>query len=735
MAVEVNSALCLDNMLNKVQNSVIIDLDSLGIKALQDTCRLAEKHKLMSLSDLRSYTAIQTEDIYDLQLSNPAIEQTLTKNITTRYELEQSASAIFNRPELSVSQTELSELQTVKNIRATCVKMHEELQCDDISAAFSSMKTISNLMDSEVLAQAPSHLRSDYSPVLKALKRELEMFAQSLWEQLVYCSEEFLQIDSSDRLLTVVLILEFTDTLVPNIEHFFQTMVSGLFSTVLLKHKSLIVDQDRLSIGTEVGSSALGFFEAGLQFISTRLPGASTLFIRSHLAPLLQDLLRREYIPIYLATFIEGSSQVHVLRTNLINFQQHLNKLGLLPKKEDAALFWDQCVDLWFDRRRDRAMSDTRHAVLSWQGFTKAVQIQVDSSVSSGTQARDARPEPQVSAKTEKEVDENEQEDWGNDDWGMSDVDDVPEEPPRALKSPISGPQDKSDSLVEGNGICVDSYIISSIPDAVVQIAESHRNDINTLKPYMHEDAIRAASMNDRAIEQVLLEIYSMLVRVLVRMRGYPRLLVYNDCVHLANMFPSMQKLKMLGETYYAEEIAEKRQQVNDLMEQCEGFIASTAPSQQVHYYNVIQEVINLLSRLHERYESFLNHNAMFTALGTLAEAAIRYMTDSIMAMTDISEAESIELAKMGDTLSLVEQVFRRPYDPVPLAGMWCTSWFKFRYVLDILEANIDYILELWHENALSDFTPDEIKHLLTALFSDSQKRRLAIEQIESSID
>lgn len=189
--------------------------------------------------------------------------------------------------------------------------------------------------------------------------------------------------------------------------------------------------------------------------------------------------------------------------------------------------------------------------------------------------------------------------------------------------------------------------------------------------------------------------------------------------------------IRAFGETYYAAEVQEMRDQIHSIFSRTSGLISCTSPLQNKTCLEAIQEVIDLISRRRERYEGQLTETTMFTALGTLVETAVTDMIAAVMEMTDISATESAELARMGDLLTSVENVFVTEGEAVPLAAMWCPSWFRFRLLLDILEAKLDYISELWQNGSLTaDFTSYEVENLILALFSDSRKRQQTLALI-----
>lgn len=67
-------------------------------------------------------------------------------------------------------------------------------------------------------------------------------------------------------------------------------------------------------------------------------------------------------------------------------------------------------------------------------------------------------------------------------------------------------------------------------------------------------------------------------------------------------------------------------------------------------------------------------------------------------------------------------------------ASRYVQSWSKFKYLLDILKANLNDIVDLWADAQgplALHFDPEEVRHLIRALFMITDRRSAALAKIK----
>lgn len=72
------------------------------------------------------------------------------------------------------------------------------------------------------------------------------------------------------------------------------------------------------------------------------------------------------------------------------------------------------------------------------------------------------------------------------------------------------------------------------------------------------------------------------------------------------------------------------------------------------------------------------------------------------------------------------------PFDQTSSVVSFVSSWLKFSYLSELLEASMADLVYLFQEGALVDFKVEELVKLVKALFADTPLRRTTIEKLLS---
>ena len=93
------------------------------------------------------------------------------------------------------------------------------------------------------------------------------------------------------------------------------------------------------------------------------------------------------------------------------------------------------------------------------------------------------------------------------------------------------------------------------------------------------------------------------------------------------------------------------------------------------------------------------------------------------------NEGDKIEL----DEADLVNETMNNKLADL-VASKYINTWLKFNYLLQVLKANLQNILDLWsdsHGPLAQLFEPEEVRHLIRALFSITDKRSAVLAKIK----
>lgn len=652
---------------------------------------------------------------------------------------------------ISVIQQELIAVNNKSNSSKSMIDLCHRLSLleqsvteESLLQCFRTLKDAEKEFDTAKEVVPQSQALEGFSNRILGLHEAIRLRAGLLWDHAVqFGPGEGLTIHKSPNLIDVIQVLQALEEMDAKLDSFSRGTFSYLIRPILFECTGIRIEHDSIIPTRSNGSGGLNGIGLLLKFLMKQLPAEIHDALRISLLPELLEVIQQEYFPVHLPIEQESSADFHNFVRAVVAFDANLHDSGFLQTSRSTGIE-DGIPWTWLEGRRSAILSECRNIVLSWTGMIESTEQ--SNTVSDSLRpklAHDPMPEavrPSVDTVSLVESREDDIADNWNIDWDIEDDSNsitVDVETTGRDKESNVFRSDPSNQIslsgaTRGSIMITTKYAISTIPQNLLNLIHKCQDEAKNVAASKGILAVTAEKLH--RVETEILDCYRALSPLLIRTVGYPRMIIYNDCIFLANNVSEPDAIRMFGESFYSAEVQEKKTQIFEIMQGANEFVSCTVPSQNQACYSSIQQILDLLRRLHERYEGQLPQTTMFTALGTLVEAAIVTMMESIMDMTDISAAESTDLAKMGDALAVSEELFRTNNEPMPLAAMWCPSWFKFRLLLDILEAKLDYILELWRAGSLVDFTPQELCDLIRALFSDSVKRRATLETITSGL-
>ncbi len=243
------------------------------------------------------------------------------------------------------------------------------------------------------------------------------------------------------------------------------------------------------------------------------------------------------------------------------------------------------------------------------------------------------------------------------------------------------------------------------------------------------------------------------------------RMLLYNDSFWLGEQLRTLQsrqkspeqllhskdktslesgsvELETFGKGAYKKEMESQRRRLTDLLEPAKGFENCTTEPFATRCEDAIDGIVSTIRDLNNRWSGVLSRSTLLQSLGSLISHVISAIILDIEDMSDISELESQQLTKLCSKISGLEDLFmpeggaqssnQGEADPVPLTAIYTPNWFRFQFLVNILESSLADIRYLWTEGELKlEFTPDEVVDLIEALFTDSEQRRRTIVDIK----
>ncbi|KAM3923918.1 centromere/kinetochore protein zw10 homolog [Leptodactylus fuscus] len=157
--------------------------------------------------------------------------------------------------------------------------------------------------------------------------------------------------------------------------------------------------------------------------------------------------------------------------------------------------------------------------------------------------------------------------------------------------------------------------------------------------------------------------------------------------------------------------------------------------------HKAIRQVIHQLSRLGKVWQDVLPVGIYCKAMGTLLNTAITEMISKITALEDISTEDGERLYTLCSTMieegplvftPLTEEGKNKKFqEEVPI---YVQKWMKFKELMIILQANLQEIVDRWADGKgplATEFSTNEVKSLIRALFQNTERRAAALAKIK----
>ncbi|XP_068096888.1 centromere/kinetochore protein zw10 homolog [Hyperolius riggenbachi] len=190
--------------------------------------------------------------------------------------------------------------------------------------------------------------------------------------------------------------------------------------------------------------------------------------------------------------------------------------------------------------------------------------------------------------------------------------------------------------------------------------------------------------------------------------------------------------------------LAQMRTQKEELLERLSNAKSFSSMEDEANYtaaHKAIRQVIHQLSRLGKVWQDVLPEAIYCKAMGTLLNTAITEMISKITALEDISTEDGERLYTLCRTMieegplvftPLPEDAKNKKFqEEVPI---YVQKWMKFKELMIILQANLQEIVDRWADGKgplATEFSTNEVKSLIRALFQNTDRRAAALARIK----
>ncbi|KAM8927590.1 centromere/kinetochore protein zw10 homolog [Pelodytes ibericus] len=190
--------------------------------------------------------------------------------------------------------------------------------------------------------------------------------------------------------------------------------------------------------------------------------------------------------------------------------------------------------------------------------------------------------------------------------------------------------------------------------------------------------------------------------------------------------------------------LSQMRSQKGDLLERLSSAKNFSNMEDEDNYtaaHKAIRQVIHQLSCLGKVWQDVLPVAIYCKAMGTLLNTAIADMISKIAALEDISTEDGERLYALCRTMILEGPLV---FTPLPEEGknkryqeevpVYVQKWMKFKELMIILQASLQEIVDRWADGKgtlATEFSSNEVKSLIRALFQNTERRAAALARIK----
>jgi centromere/kinetochore protein ZW10 len=187
---------------------------------------------------------------------------------------------------------------------------------------------------------------------------------------------------------------------------------------------------------------------------------------------------------------------------------------------------------------------------------------------------------------------------------------------------------------------------------------------------------------------------------------------------------------QVLADSWYQDGIDRQRITLRDILASAKGFTDTSDQDRYDDCEMAISRVVREIRSTANAWKPVLPKSKYYTAVGAIVEVSLQRILENILAIPDIPEVESHKLSELCRILAALEGLFVEDFNESSFVVSYVSSWLKFSYLSELLEASMADLTYLFEEGALVDFEVDELVKLVRALFADTPLRTKTLEKI-----
>ncbi|XP_071080296.1 centromere/kinetochore protein zw10 homolog [Haliotis cracherodii] len=197
-------------------------------------------------------------------------------------------------------------------------------------------------------------------------------------------------------------------------------------------------------------------------------------------------------------------------------------------------------------------------------------------------------------------------------------------------------------------------------------------------------------------------------------------------------------KIKKIGTESFQEQLNTQKSQISESLKGSNGFSGVSDDEQYFAAERSIKQCLHQLTHLQNVWQEVLPVNMYRKAIGMLVNTMVSELTDYICVLEDISSDDARHLhSLLSVVLEKAGPLFNTPTDKADNMDVELqrnvSKWRKFKELHLVLNASLQKISDRWAEKKgplALDFSANEIKQLIRALFQNTDRRAAVLSKI-----
>ncbi|KAE8741357.1 hypothetical protein FOCC_FOCC013124 [Frankliniella occidentalis] len=192
-----------------------------------------------------------------------------------------------------------------------------------------------------------------------------------------------------------------------------------------------------------------------------------------------------------------------------------------------------------------------------------------------------------------------------------------------------------------------------------------------------------------------------------------------------------VQTLRHLGTSTYLKHMQQQRKQMLDLVK--ESGLATLGENSELSpdTERTLRQCLRQLELLQSVWQNVLPGNVYSKSIGVLANAFIEELVIRVSSVEDIPANTAVKLTSL---FKMVQERIPKLFQNGDEVVLFVKRWLQFQELINILSASLREIEERWADGKgplAHEFTTEQVKQLIRALFQNTQRRAEVLAKIK----